>query len=136
MEWNLEYEYDLTQYAQRARQMDGPWIVHDVNDTDRVSEAMKQISSEWDSDSDDISTIKAGSTDEEYYGAGFDIVGFHPYKELVFLADHFTVVAYHLQTSKVQYLGNSRPKSYYHNYTNGIYESFVYTPCMIGELLA
>lgn len=136
MEWNLEYEYDLTQYAQRARQMDGPWIVHDVNDTDRVSEAMKQISSEWDSDSDDSFTIKAGSTDEEYYGAGFDIVGFHPYKELVFLADHFTVVAYHLQTSKVQYLGNSRPKSYYHNYTNGIYESFVYTPCMIGELLA
>ena len=45
-----------------------------------------------------------------------------------------SVVADHLNTSKAQYLGNSRPKSYYRNYTNDIYESFVYTPCMIGEL--
>ncbi|RCV32580.1 hypothetical protein SETIT_7G014300v2 [Setaria italica] len=134
MEWILKYEDDLTHYAQHVRQydgqMDGPWIVHDVNDTDSVSEAMKQ-SSEWDSDSDDIFTIKAGSTDEEYYGAGYDILGFHPYKEVVFLADYFTVVAYHLKTSKVRYLGNSRPKSYYHSFTNDIYESFVYTPCVL-----
>jgi hypothetical protein len=113
--------------------MDAPWIVHDVHDPDNASEAM-QDSLDRDSDNDDIFTIEAGSTDEEYYGAGFDILGFHPYKGVVFLADHFRVVAYHLNTSKAQYLGNSRPKSYYHNYTNDIYESFVYTPCMIREL--
>ncbi|OEL33848.1 hypothetical protein BAE44_0005133 [Dichanthelium oligosanthes] len=127
--------YGIVQECQlgNGRQMDAPWIVHDVDDTDNASEALVKERFEWDSDSDDIFTIEAGST-EEYYGAGFDILGFHPYKEVVFLADHFRVVAYHLNTSKVQYLGNSRPKSYYHNYTNDIYESFVYTPCMIGEL--
>ncbi|PVH34731.1 hypothetical protein PAHAL_7G018900 [Panicum hallii] len=136
MEWILKYEDDLTHLAYHVRygkQMDAPWIVHDVHDTDNASEAMQE-SLEWDSDSDDIFTITAGSTDEEYYGAGFDILGFHPYKGVIFLVDYFRVVAYHLNTSKAQYLGSSRPKSYYHNYTNDIYESFVYTPCMIGEL--
>ncbi|CAL5028916.1 unnamed protein product [Urochloa decumbens] len=134
MEWIFKYEDDLTYYGQHVRQyvpeMDAPWIVHD---TGSVSEGIKE-SLEWDSDSDDDTfTIKAGSTDEECYG-GFDIVGFHPYKEIVFLADYFTVVAYHLKTSTVQYLGYSRPESYYRNYTNDISESFVYTPCIIGEL--
>ncbi|CAN6227373.1 unnamed protein product [Urochloa humidicola] len=138
MEWILKYEHDLTHYAhhvtQCVQEMDAPCIVHDLHDTDNVSEDMKE-SLECDSDSDDDTfTIKAGSTDEEYYGAGFDVLGFHPYKEIVFLADYFTVVACHLKTSKVQYLGNSRPKSYYRSFTNDIYESFVYTPCMIGEL--
>ena len=136
MEWILKCEDDLTHLAHHVRygkQVDAPWIVHDVHDPDNASEAMQE-SLDWDSDNDDIFTIEAGSTDEEYYGAGFDILGFHPYKGVVFLADHFRVVAYHLNTSKAQYLGNSRPKSYYRNYTNDIYESFVYTPCMIREL--
>jgi hypothetical protein len=63
-----------------------------------------------------------------------EILGFHPYKKVVFLPRPFAVVAYHMNTSKAQYLGNSRPYCYYHNYSNGIYESFVYTPCMTGEL--
>ncbi|CAN6227377.1 unnamed protein product [Urochloa humidicola] len=138
MEWILKYEHDLTHYAHHVRQcvpeMDAPWIVHDLHDTDNVSECRKE-SLEWDSDSDDDTfTIKAGSSDEEYYAAGFDVLGFHPYKEIVFLADYFTVLACHLKTSKLQYLGNSRPKSYYRSFTNDIYESFVYTPCMMGEL--
>ena len=49
-------------------------------------------------------------------------------------ADMFEVVAYHLSDSKIQYLGYSRPKSYYCNWTNGISDSFVYTPRMVGEL--
>uniref|UniRef100_M8C4U0 Uncharacterized protein n=1 Tax=Aegilops tauschii TaxID=37682 RepID=M8C4U0_AEGTA len=60
--------------------------------------------------------------------------GFHPYKEVVYLTDLFGVVAYHLKNSKVQYLGNSRAESYDRSYTDGIYESFVYSPCMVGEL--
>jgi hypothetical protein len=51
------------------------------------------------------------------------------------MARWFGVVAYHLNASKIQYLGISRPKCYYRNHTNGIYESFLYTPCMIGDLL-
>ncbi|XP_062225006.1 uncharacterized protein LOC133923758 [Phragmites australis] len=73
--------------------------------------------------------------DAEYHYGEFQILGFHPYKEVVFLDQWLRVVAYHLSSSKVQYLGNSRPKSYYHNHTNGMYESFLYTPCMIGDPL-
>ena len=89
---------------------------------------------EWDSDNDDIVSVTAGG-EENYYRIDFnEILGFHPYKKVVFLAWSFDVVAYHLNTLKVQYLGNSRPHCYDRDHSNGIYESFVYTPCMIGEL--
>lgn len=39
-------------------------------------------------------------------------------------------VAYHLDSSKVQYLGNSHPRCYF----RGTYEGFPYTPCRIGVL--
>jgi len=92
MEWILKCEDDLTHLAHHVRygkQVDAPWIVHDVHDPDNASEAM-QDSLDRDSDNDDIFTIEAGSTDEEYYGAGFDILGFHHYKGVVFLADYFS----------------------------------------------
>ena len=76
-------------------------------------------------------TLKAKNT----ITRGLDIIGFHPFKEVVFMAQRFRVVAYHFNASKIQYLGFSRPKCYYHNHTNGIYESFLYTLCMIGDLL-
>jgi hypothetical protein len=63
-------------------------------------------------------------------------LGFHPYKEVVFLAlSTFGGVAYHLKSSKIQYLGDLRPKDYYQAHSNGLYEAFPYTPCLLGELL-
>ena len=82
---------------------------------------MKSI--EWDSDKDDIFTVEAA--DEVRCKGWFHILGFHPYKEAVFLAEWFGVVCYHFTSPKIQYLGNSRPICYYHNFTNGIYESFI-----------
>ncbi|KAL6653206.1 hypothetical protein ACP70R_012131 [Stipagrostis hirtigluma subsp. patula] len=102
--------------------------VDDCDDDDVESLLTKK--SEWDSDNDDLFTVDV--EDEVFFIENFDILGFHPYKEVIFLVEPFAALAYHLNSSKVQYLGNSRPKSYYRNYTNGIYESFVYTPCMIG----
>lgn len=40
----------------------------------------------------------------------FVVMGFHPYKEVIFLADPSTTVAYHLGSSKMQYLGPLIPK--------------------------
>ncbi|XP_062225007.1 uncharacterized protein LOC133923759 [Phragmites australis] len=145
-----------------GRQLDGSWMVEgntDVSDIDDDVEAQSNgsierdsdkdkiyvsgigdnvetqsdESIEWDSDNDDFFAVEAGS--EQYCRGQFHILGFHPYKEVVFLVEWFGVAAYHLNTSKIQYLGNSRPKCYYRNHTNGISESFLYTPCMIGDLL-
>ncbi|KAL6650379.1 hypothetical protein ACP70R_009304 [Stipagrostis hirtigluma subsp. patula] len=135
MDWVLKCEADLTPYAKYvgkySRQMDGAWIVKEqCTDDDDAGTIAKEIS-EWDSDSDDVFEVQDGV---EYYVNRFDIFGFHPDKEVVFLVEHFGVLAYHLNSSKVQYLGHARPESYYHNHTNGVFESFVYTPCMIGQL--
>ncbi|OEL14538.1 hypothetical protein BAE44_0024448, partial [Dichanthelium oligosanthes] len=43
------------------------------------------------------------------------------------LSSGYRGVAYHLNTSKTQYLGFLHPK----DWNRGLYESFVYTPCMI-----
>ena len=87
---------------------------------------------EWNSDDDNILNIEDYDT---HYG-GITFLGFHPYKEVIFLSlSKLVGVAYHLKRSKMQYLGELRAQDYQNSPTNGIYESFPYTPCMIGELL-
>jgi hypothetical protein len=44
------------------------------------------------------------------------------------LAKNFIVFAYHLDSSRIQHLGHSYPKCYSTIHSNGIYETFVYTP--------
>ncbi|CAL5031329.1 unnamed protein product [Urochloa decumbens] len=143
IEWILKYQNDLRCYAQyvaslynHGRLMVGPWIIKEhnssVHTSNHTAETLSKEGFEWDSDNDDIISANVGG--EANYWESFDIIGFHPYKKVVFLAEPFDIVAYHMNTTKAQYLGNSRPNCYYHNYTNGIYESFVYTPCTIGEL--
>ncbi|XBI43894.1 hypothetical protein VPH35_108611 [Triticum aestivum] len=108
MEWILRHEDGLSHCGQHIRKY-----------VDAATTLPKERY-EWDSDNDDFFTIR--------FGADGDW-------EVVYLtADMFEVVAYHLSDSKIQYLGYSRPKSYYCNWTNGIYDSFVYTPRMVGEL--
>ncbi|GJM96128.1 hypothetical protein PR202_ga12940 [Eleusine coracana subsp. coracana] len=60
------------------------------------------------------------------------ILGFHPYKEIVFLSESITRgLAYHLKNSKVQILGNLYPARYDQVSSNEqlIWSSFIYTPC-------
>ncbi|CAN6307060.1 unnamed protein product [Urochloa humidicola] len=112
-------------YKQRA---DGPWILED--DEDDGNKMLQEESCEWDSDNDNVLDDDGGDEDRLDY---IHFLGFHPYKEVVFLMVSFTGIAYHLNTSKVQYLGKMHPK-HYHTYAAGVYESFPYTPCMVGEL--
>jgi len=126
-----------------GRDLEGSWTVDEGNSSSVNDEydgsnilipADNKGKDEWDSDNDDIVTLEAD--DEDTFLRKVDIVGFHPSKKVVFLAKNlFGIAAYHLDSSKFQYLGYARPKCYYLNYTNCIYESFVYTPCMIGDLL-
>uniref|UniRef100_A0A0A9AIV9 Uncharacterized protein n=1 Tax=Arundo donax TaxID=35708 RepID=A0A0A9AIV9_ARUDO len=115
-------------YHQR---IDGPWILEDDNHEDYNSKMLLQENFEWDSDNDSVLDNKY--VEEERYEYIY-FLGFHPYKEVVFLKVSFTGIAYHLNTSKVQYLGRLRPKDYNYTYAAGAYESFPNAPCMIGEL--
>lgn len=109
----------------------GPRILEGDNDGGN-NIALLEEDTEWNSDDDNIMNFNQGGFEDHYSCVSF--LGFHPYKEVVFLELSFRGVAYHLNSSKVQYLGKLRPKDYYQAYTNGIYESFMYTPCMVGEL--
>jgi hypothetical protein len=83
-----------------------------------------------------------------FYNPEVRILGFHPYKEVIFLSEalekrrHLSSVsvekglAYHVSTSKVEDLGNICPKDYLDFKYYGkqkIKYSFIYTPCWFGE---
>ena len=139
MEWVLKHQNNLRLISKQLASVlykYGPWIVEeedniDVHDnTGNYLGNLSEDNLEWDSDNDDFLATEGGF--EMYYGKPFEILGFHPYKEVVFLTQRFGTVAYHLNSSRIQYLGNLRPEYYYPDHSN--YKSFVYTPCMIGEL--
>ncbi|TVT97596.1 hypothetical protein EJB05_57135 [Eragrostis curvula] len=103
--------------------LDGPWVL-DENEKSKTRDDV-----EWSSDDDDVIQTRDWNenTNEGYmYPDTFHVLGFHPYKEVVFLTTLSLAVAYHLNSSKVQFLGILSPKD--HNY--GVTDSFVYTPCL------
>jgi hypothetical protein len=128
IDWELKHHIDLNPCA-KSRYRDWAvfektWILDSGNNDLLVTE-----NSDWDSEDDNIVDIQ-DSTQALFSYICF--LGFHPFKEVVFLALTGGVgVAYHLNSSKFQYLGIADPTDYPH----GIYESFLYTPCMIGPLL-
>jgi len=82
---------------------------------------------EWSSDDDNVLSTE-DTVDGHYRGRYMFFLGFHPYKEIVFLdADLRRAVAYHWHTSKFQDLGNICPKDY--GMIGEIETSFIYTPC-------
>jgi hypothetical protein len=100
---------------------------------------------EW--NSNDHNTLNNGYAHEEYFSdeehhvhcyGDIEILGFHPYKEIVFLsASQQKGLAYHLNGSKIEELGNMYPKeySYFQALSNqdAMIKSFPYTPCWLEE---
>ncbi|CAO2150024.1 unnamed protein product [Urochloa humidicola] len=106
-------------------QREGPWILDEFYDKGKGGNGV-----DWSSDDDDIISTstydwKENENDEYAYPDQFRFLGFHPYKEVIFLTTISVAVAYHLNTSKVQFLGILKPSTHNH----GVYDSFVYTPC-------
>ncbi|KAL6907658.1 hypothetical protein ACP4OV_002697 [Aristida adscensionis] len=140
MVWVLKHHIDLEPTALWAavrlnyhHQIDGPWRLDGDSDDEADNRGMlPKENLEWDSDNDNVVDDEEDSGEDRYDQIYF--LGFHPCKEVVFLKLAFTGIAFHLNTSKVQYLGRLRPKDYYYTYSAGVYESFIYTPCLIGEL--
>jgi hypothetical protein len=63
----------------------------------------------------------------------YSIVGFHPYKDVLLLKFIDNVVAYHLHTSRMQYLGHIYPRKHDQEVRN-VYVAFPYRPCYIDAL--
>ncbi|EAZ41932.1 hypothetical protein OsJ_26477 [Oryza sativa Japonica Group] len=117
----------------RAEYWNGALYVHfqDESDDDDDEEE-DQDSAEWNSDDDNINIIGDLSKNKEeemsmWTFGSVDLLGFHPYKEVIYLMDLDEVVAYHLRSSKVQYLGCNR----LNEYNRGMEKSFFYTPCFV-----
>ncbi|TVU47506.1 hypothetical protein EJB05_07109, partial [Eragrostis curvula] len=135
IKWELRHDIDLESSALWAalhknnrQRIDGPWIL----DEDNMNNAAPKPYFDWDSDDDNILDYE---DKDEYEEAYIYLLGFHPYKEIVFLMASYIGIAYHLNSSKVQYLGKLYPKDYDLSSVRGVHESFPYTPCLVGELL-
>jgi hypothetical protein len=70
---------------------------------------------------------------DKLYG-GISILEFHPFKEIIFLIMNLSRgLAYNLNTSKIQHLGNLCPKHYCGITPHRFIEtSFAYTPLLGG----
>ncbi|CAM0955904.1 unnamed protein product [Alopecurus aequalis] len=174
MEWMLKSDKDL-QPLMAHQQVHRSWVLKDVNynlfcshlpEYRNKNEAQHKF--EWNSDGDDDlddSKAKLHSPFEGnlesvnnnshtlclpqatfFYDPDVRILGFHPYKEVVFLSQAVKRpfgesslekgLAYHLSTSKVQSLGNISPTNHKHFkcYPRfSIKYSFTYTPCWLQE---
>ncbi|KAF8672941.1 hypothetical protein HU200_049135 [Digitaria exilis] len=119
--WLHEQRYDKLKY-------DEPWILDKYN-----KEKYRKVSAQrkvcWDSDEDDIIDA-SDDKEEEIYSGSVKILGFHPFKEVIFLCNKDSAVACHMNSSKVQYLGLTGLEGLYDSDER---ESFVYTPCLIGD---
>ncbi|KAF8733871.1 hypothetical protein HU200_014723 [Digitaria exilis] len=131
MEWVLKHGAQLQAVELNPKNTDRPWILqYGYHDDDQENGLGRKL--DWDSDddnADDIEEWGQKGSSGQYIEA--EVLGFHPYREIIFLLMWSSrVMAYYFNSSKVQDLGELTIK---HNYQN-ICGAFIYTPCWTGEL--
>uniref|UniRef100_A0A0E0EKT0 F-box domain-containing protein n=1 Tax=Oryza meridionalis TaxID=40149 RepID=A0A0E0EKT0_9ORYZ len=159
--WVLKHQNNLKPMLLRlnnSKQDHGPWTLQDVNyhlysqkfpgewelyngsyDPSHFhspnDDAPAENNFEWYSDDDNI-VENQGNCEEHDNGDYLKLLGFHPYKEVIFLNSISRKgLAYHLNSSKLQHLGNLYPKHYNHFAQHEyISQAFPYTPCWVDEL--
>uniref|UniRef100_A0A8I7B232 Uncharacterized protein n=1 Tax=Hordeum vulgare subsp. vulgare TaxID=112509 RepID=A0A8I7B232_HORVV len=149
----------LTPIVDYGRPVLGPWVLQDVNfseylkqckernehdDLEWIMEKKLELNSskkelvveerfEWDSENDNI--LQKDDVGDGRGSGYLDILGFHPYKEVVFLGVPMSRgLAYHLKDSKVQDLGYLYPTTCHLalGAERFLTDSFSYTPCWTG----
>jgi len=157
MEWVLKHDRGLLQLLMKNKleeprlnyynpnhnqKVRGPWILQDTNYNYNKGVKMmalvrkKFVWSSDDSDDDETSECGVDPDGRSFYCGYFDILGFHPYKEIIFLSQSIRRgLAYHLNGSTIQDLGNLYPKGYEDELSNEqlIESSFPYTPCWVEQ---
>ncbi|CAN6289366.1 unnamed protein product [Urochloa humidicola] len=140
MVWEMKHHVDLRTFARKldgrnGLQHKGPWILQDINyynypDGNDKHKEVVDDNYEWSSDDDSV--LNTEDMVEGYCDGYTHFLGFHPYKEIVFLNASLTrAIAYHWNTARFQDLGNIFPKNYSDiaGQCVGIDRSFPYTPC-------
>jgi hypothetical protein len=97
--------------------------------------------SEWSSDyEEDRGVVVNGDMAKEFYHGDITILGFHPFKEIIFLmlVGLKTTVAYNYNSCKAEVLGNVWPTCYDEYFVSVPNESrtiegFPYVPCWLEE---
>ncbi|KAG2540564.1 hypothetical protein PVAP13_9NG561900 [Panicum virgatum] len=143
--WELKHIVDFTSFARKLHERDsseqhkGPWILQDINyykypyDNDEHREIVED-KFEWNSDDDNV--LNTEDMVQGSYEGYISFLGFHPYKEIVFLnAALRRAVAYHWNTSKFQDLGNIYPEHYDESAFQfaQIETSYIHTPCWMDD---
>uniref|UniRef100_K4AJ10 Uncharacterized protein n=1 Tax=Setaria italica TaxID=4555 RepID=K4AJ10_SETIT len=143
MVWEMKHHVDLRTFARKLHaredygdlQHKGPWILQDISyykypcGNDKHKEVVED-NFNWSSDDDSV--LNTEHMVKGHYDGYTSFLGFHPYKEIVFLnAALSRAVAYHWNTSRFQDLGNIFPKNYRDiaGQCVDIERSFPYTPC-------
>jgi hypothetical protein len=142
IKWELKHDNNLNDMLSGGmydQEVQGPWIMEDVNynfyhstSLTNMEEAEEKDAFEWNSDNENTLDIRLRV--RKHYHPSIEILGFHPYKEVIFL--HESVdrgLAYHLNNSKIEDLGSIYPKHYVSMFSS-IEQSFPYTPCWIENL--
>ncbi|KAF2940593.1 hypothetical protein DAI22_03g284300 [Oryza sativa Japonica Group] len=143
MKWVLMHQTDLGPSLATSHKLDGHWILDDINyecstwlfPKGRKPLTLARENFEWNSDDDDIVNDAAEDTVKRRYDEYALILGFHPYKEILFIESMDRGYAYHLSSSKFEELGKLHPVSL-HGIPNehlDVELSFPYTPCWIEE---
>ncbi|KAF7026191.1 hypothetical protein CFC21_038309 [Triticum aestivum] len=86
----------------------------------------------WNSDEDNFIDMIGGADHDQSVerGAYCSIVGFHPHKNALILILSSAVVVYHLETSRMQYLGDADELDKDHTQVACcVDDSFIYRPC-------
>ncbi|VAH07076.1 unnamed protein product [Triticum turgidum subsp. durum] len=146
IEWVLKHDTRL-EIFEHEDQPGRRWILQDVNHRKRFFEhngnkyrdyrAQVEEKYDWNSDEDNIIDIEDNA--EEGYHDGLYFLGFHPYKEIVFLISsgrEARGMAYDWNNSKFQDLGNVCPADFDPSCGLPCGEmdaAFPYTPCWMGE---
>ncbi|KAM3198167.1 hypothetical protein ACQJBY_073345 [Aegilops geniculata] len=148
LEWILKHDYDLKPIQMFDRQVHGPWILQDINYgvfrshlPNINKEEVIQEKFEWNSDDDDFPENEdMVEVHRRHPYFEIEILGFHPYKEILFLSRSETfklkamAFAYHLNSFKVESLGSIYPSCHKY-FDSGLaneareIKSFPYTPC-------
>jgi ribonuclease HI len=153
MKWVLKHDINLESFGRKFHpgeyfggQTDKHWILQDVNyrkcsqfehhrKIDGKYKAPAEEKYDWNSDDDNI--LDTGhAVQETRWPEHIGFLGFHPYKEMVFLdVANDGAVAYDWNSSKFQYLGRIFPKHFddFEFKNAGVQTYFPYTPCWMYE---
>uniref|UniRef100_A0A0D9VX97 F-box domain-containing protein n=1 Tax=Leersia perrieri TaxID=77586 RepID=A0A0D9VX97_9ORYZ len=149
--WELKYSNKVKHVlrGRNNRQGLGPWILQDINFhtypeiyEDDIMDKLDQNKVKWDpSEEAALEKFEWTSDDESVpdnedrvTGGYHNIIGFHPYKEIIFLGESLErALAYHLSSSKAESIGYLYPSTYNLETCNNqsITASFPYTPCLM-----